>query len=40
MERTYLQWNIVNWITIVLMVSIGFTLMGLASSAIQTRKAA
>lgn len=36
MERTYLQWNIVNWITVVLMASIGMMFIGAVSAAIRT----
>lgn len=39
MEKTYIQWNIVNWITIVLMAAIGMMLVGAVSSAIRTYKA-
>lgn len=28
MEKTYLQWNIVNWITVVLMASVGAVAVG------------
>lgn len=35
MERVYLEWNIVNWITVVLMAAIGLALVGAVSSAIQ-----
>jgi hypothetical protein len=35
MERVYIEWNIVNWITIVLMAAIGLALVGLVSSSIQ-----
>lgn len=28
MDRFYLQWNIVNWITVVLMASVGMMLVG------------
>lgn len=35
MERVYLEWNIVNWITVVLMAAIGLSAVGLVSSALQ-----
>lgn len=35
MEKTYIQWNMVNWITIVLMVALGSALVGFAMSAIS-----
>jgi predicted lysophospholipase L1 biosynthesis ABC-type transport system permease subunit len=28
MERTLIQWNIINWITILLMAAIGFAVSG------------
>ncbi len=34
-ERFYLQWNIVNWITVVLMAAIGIMLVGAITSAIR-----
>lgn len=36
MERTYLQWNIVNWITIVLMASFGAVILGLVAAGLKT----
>jgi len=35
MERVYLQWNLPNWITVVLMAAIGFTVVGLVASGIK-----
>lgn len=35
MERVYLEWNVVNWITVVLMAAIGLSLVGVVSAAIQ-----
>lgn len=34
-DRFYLQWNLVNWITIVLMAAIGMMVVGAAASAIR-----
>lgn len=34
-EKFYLQWNIVNWITVVLMVSIGTMLIAAAASGLR-----
>lgn len=31
MERAYLQWNIPNWITVVLMASFGAIVVGIAA---------
>jgi hypothetical protein len=36
MERTYLQWNLVNWITVVLMATLGAMLVGLIAASIKT----
>lgn len=38
MDRFYLQWNIVNWITVVLMASVGMLLIGAVSSGIRQYK--
>lgn len=35
MESTYLQWNLVNWITVVLMAAVGLFIVGMLSSAIR-----
>lgn len=40
MERTYLQWNLVNWITVVLMAALGAMLMGVVGSFVKARKTA
>lgn len=37
MERTYVQWNFVNWVTIVLMVTAGWLVVGLVSSVVRSR---
>lgn len=34
MDRVYIQWNMVNWITIVLMVALGSAIVGFAMNAI------
>jgi hypothetical protein len=33
--KFYLQWNIVNWITVVLMVAVGMLIVGMISSGIR-----
>lgn len=38
MERTYLQWNVVNWVTVVLMASLGATVIGFVMRGIETYK--
>lgn len=38
MERAYLQWNIVNWITVVLMATVGMIIIGFLRSAIVGAK--
>lgn len=35
MERTYLQWNVVNWITVILMASFGVMAIGLIASGLK-----
>jgi hypothetical protein len=35
METNYLKWNLPNWITVVLMVSIAYVAYGLASQSIK-----
>lgn len=35
MEKAYLQWNLVNWITVVLMASLGTILVGVVLSSIR-----
>lgn len=39
MEKVYLQWNLVNWITVVLMVSLGAVLIGVVASGLSTLRA-
>lgn len=36
MERVYLQWNLVNWITVVLMAALGAALVGITAAFLQT----
>ncbi len=38
MDRTYLEWNFVNWITVVLMASFGLLLIGLVTSGLKGMK--
>lgn len=35
MDRFYLQWNIVNWITVVLMASVGMLIVGAVASGLR-----
>lgn len=35
MEKTYLQWNLVNWITVVLMAAFGTILIGVVLSGMR-----
>ena len=37
-DRVYLQWTVVNWITVLLMVSLGYLLIGLISKGLQNMK--
>jgi len=34
-ERFYLQWNLPNWITVVLMATVGMFIVGMIASAIR-----
>lgn len=34
-ERVILQWNMTNWITVLLMVSVGTALIGIALSSLR-----
>jgi hypothetical protein len=36
-EKTYLQWNLVNWITVVLMSTVGVAIVGAISSIVRQR---
>lgn len=35
MDRTYLQWNIINWVTVVLMAAVGISLIGFIGAALK-----
>ena len=35
MERTYLEWNLPNFISVLLMAAVGFTLIGFVGSALR-----
>ena len=37
MERTIISWNIPNWITVVLMATAGFLVIGLVSQVLMTK---
>jgi hypothetical protein len=39
MERVYIQWNLVNWITIVLMAAVGMMAVGAVAKAIRSYSA-
>jgi hypothetical protein len=36
MDRTYLQWNLENWITVLLMASLGMAFTGFVASGIRS----
>lgn len=36
MEKAYLQWNVVNWLTVVLMASVGMMLFGAAVAGLKS----
>lgn len=38
-DETIISWNVANWVTIILMASIGFALLGLAQKFVANRKA-
>jgi len=40
MEETIISWTPANWITVVLMVALGFTILGAGARIIQQRKQA
>lgn len=37
-ESTILSWNVTNWITVILMAAIGFTLIGLGMKFYQSKQ--
>ena len=37
MERTFISWNFQNWITVVLMVGIAWTAVGMVKSVLAAR---
>ena len=39
MERTYLQWNFANWITVLLMAGLGAVAIGVIVSGVKTYQA-
>jgi hypothetical protein len=39
-EDTILSWNVANWVTVILMVVLGFALLGMAAKIWQQRKGA
>ena len=40
MDRVYLQWNIANWLTVVLMAALGYSLFALVAQLYHNRKGA
>lgn len=38
MDRVYLQWTVPNWITVVLMATLGYLLLGLVGQGYQAFK--
>lgn len=38
METVHLTWNVTNWITVLLMVGVGFAILGFAAQAWQKNK--
>lgn len=39
-EETIISWNPANWITVVLMVALGFTILGAIAKVVQQKRAA
>jgi hypothetical protein len=39
-DETIISWTPANWITVLLMVALGFTILGLVAKVIQQRKGA
>lgn len=39
MERVYLQWNLPNWITVVLMAAVGMALVQFVASGVRQYRA-
>lgn len=37
-ERFYLQWNVVNWVTVVLMAMVGFLLLGAIGAGVKASR--
>jgi hypothetical protein len=37
MEKSYLQWNMVNWITVMLMATVGVAIVGAVASIVRQR---
>lgn len=40
MNENIIAWNVTNWITVILMASIGFFLLGIAQKFLQQQRAA
>lgn len=38
MDKVYIHWNITNWITVILMATVGFAIVGFASQAWKKKK--
>jgi hypothetical protein len=38
--ENFISWNVVNWITVLLMVAVGFTLIGLGTGAVNKMRGA
>lgn len=38
MQENLITWNLANWVTVILMASIGYFLIGFATSAIKARQ--
>lgn len=38
MEKTYLQWNVVNWITVLIMAAVGTAVFGAVASFVRKQR--
>lgn len=39
-DETILSWNVANWVTVIIMASVGFAILGFAMKAYKNRKGA
>ncbi len=39
-EETILSWNVANWVTVLIMVVLGFAIIGMVAQIVKSKKAA